>query len=129
MKVFGRRYDTGDTVVVEVANRVIVSIDKFVTTSPVSWLAPGFVDLQVNGYRGQEFNAPDLTVEQVFKVCRDMDVDGVTSFVPTSTTHSFVRQSEAMRTLAKACDQSPEVARRVPGFHLEGPYISAADGP
>jgi N-acetylglucosamine-6-phosphate deacetylase len=129
MKVIGRRYDTGDAVVVEVANREIVSIEKIAATSPLAWLAPGFVDLQVNGYHGQEFNAPDLTIEQVLKVCRDMDVDGVTSFVPTSTTHSFLRQSEAMRTLAKACDQLPEVAHRVPGFHLEGPYISAADGP
>ena len=58
-----------------------------------------------------------------------MDADGVTSFLPTSTTHSFERQSTAMRALATACEQSPEVARRVPGFHLEGPYIATADGP
>jgi N-acetylglucosamine-6-phosphate deacetylase len=93
------------------------------------WLAPGFVDLQVNGYRGQEFNDPALTIHAVAKVCRAMDADGVTGFCPTSTTHSFEMQATTMRTLAAACEQLPDVARRVVGFHLEGPYISPHDGP
>ncbi len=129
MRIIGRRYDTGEAVALEIANHRIASVERIVATGRLAWIAPGFVDLQVNGYRGQEFNAPDLTVEQVLQVCHDMDVDGVTSFVPTSTTHSFERQCSAMRALAAACEQSPEIACRVPGFHLEGPYISSADGP
>lgn len=129
MRVLGRRYDTGEVVAIQIANRSIAAVDRVPTNQPVPWLASGFVDLQVNGYRGQEFNAPGLSTEQILRVCRDMDLDGVTSFLPTSTTHSFERQASAMRALATGCEQSPEVARRVPGFHLEGPYISPADGP
>src|SRR5262249_28292297 len=33
------------------------------------------------------------------------------------------------RVLAKACDGDARVANAVPGFHLEGPYISSEDGP
>jgi N-acetylglucosamine-6-phosphate deacetylase len=129
MRVVGRRYDTGEAVALQIAAGHIGSIERIAPVRQCCWLAPGFVDLQVNGYRGQEFNAPGLTTDQVLNVCRDMDKDGVTSFVPTSTTHSFERQTAAMRGLAAACEQSPEIARRVPGFHLEGPYISPADGP
>jgi N-acetylglucosamine-6-phosphate deacetylase len=129
MRIVGRRYDTGDAVALEVAKGRIVAVDRVAESRQLPWVAPGFVDLQVNGYRGQEFNASDLTSEQVLNVCHDMDVDGVTTFLPTSTTHSFDRQCAAMRALAKACEELPEVASRVPGFHLEGPYISPADGP
>src|SRR5687768_16802318 len=112
MRIIGRRYDTGEAVALQIANRSIIALERIATAQRLSWLAPGFVDLQVNGYRGQEFNAPELTIEQVLQVCHDMDVDGVTSFVPTSTTHSFERQSAAMRALAAAWDQSPEIAQR-----------------
>jgi N-acetylglucosamine-6-phosphate deacetylase len=32
-------------------------------------------------------------------------------------------------TLARLCDSDPTLARTIPGFHLEGPYIAAEDGP
>src|SRR5262249_12675635 len=34
-----------------------------------------------------------------------------------------------LRTLGAACDTDPELAHATPAFHLEGPYISAEDGP
>lgn len=129
MRLLGRRYDTGQCVAVQARNGLITGIELVASSRQLPWLAPGFVDLQVNGYRGQEFNAPDLTAEQVAGVCRDMDVDGVTLFLPTSTTHSFERQCAAMRVLAQACETSTQVSARVAGFHLEGPYISPVDGP
>jgi len=98
-------------------------------TTHASWLAPGFVDLQVNGYGGQEFNDAQLDADKVQHVCRAMDRDGVTGFLATATTHGYDMLSHTMRTLAQTCETVPEVARRVPGFHLEGPYISREDGP
>lgn len=129
MQVVGRRYDTGESVVVQIEGGRITGLSPADPRQPLPWLAPGFVDLQVNGYQVQEFNDPALTVEKVENVCRAMDCDGVTGFCPTSTTHSFEMQARTMRILASACEQSAEVARRVVGFHLEGPYISAVDGP
>lgn len=129
MQIAGRRYDTGEAVAVEIDNGRIVGLTPIDPGQQLPWIAPGFVDLQVNGYRGQEFNDPALSIEKVENVCRAMDEDGVTGFCPTSTTHSFAVQSNAMRRLADACEQSRVVASRVPGFHLEGPYISSVDGP
>ena len=64
----------------------IVSISQADDDSPgLPIIAPGLVDLQVNGYGGQEFNDLELTVEKVEQVSRALDRDGVTSYLPTST--------------------------------------------
>jgi N-acetylglucosamine-6-phosphate deacetylase len=128
MQFVAKRYDTGDAVSISLVDGLIGSITP-TTATTLSWVAPGFFDLQVNGYGGQEFNDLELTTEKIEAVSKAMDADGVTSYLPTATTHGFEMLSNTMRTLAAACEASPEVARRVAGFHLEGPYISTQDGP
>ncbi|HUG68584.1 MAG TPA: amidohydrolase family protein [Pirellulaceae bacterium] len=129
MQIRGRRYDDGTPVSVTIGNGKITDITPVADGANEPWLAPGFVDLQVNGYGGQEFNDFELTTEKVIRVSRAMDADGVTSYLPTATTHSFEMLSHTMKILAAACEDSSEVARRVSGFHVEGPYISRQDGP
>jgi N-acetylglucosamine-6-phosphate deacetylase len=92
-------------------------------------VAPGFVDLQVNGYGGQEFADIHLTIEKVEKVVLALDGCGVTQHCPTLTTQSFEVLEHSMRIIRQALDELPTVAARVPGIHLEGPYISPEDGP
>ncbi len=133
--ILGRRYDQGDVVSVAVEDGRVVEVrsvrlaDLNLTASEIPWIAPGFVDLQVNGYGGQEFNDFDLTPEKVAEVSLAFDACGVTAYLPTSTTHSFEMLAATMKTLATARETIPEVAARVPGFHLEGPYFSPEDGP
>ena len=129
MQIRGRRYDDGTSVVITIGEGVVTDITPVSGVPNDPWLAPGFVDLQVNGYGGQEFNDFELNTDKVIRISQAMDADGVTSYLPTTTTHSFEMLSHAMKTLAAACDESSEVARRVPGFHVEGPYISKQDGP
>ena len=128
MQIFGRRYDTGEFIEITVDDGHITSIAAGRSSEDACWVAPGLVDLQINGYGGTEFNDPQLNVDRIVAIGTAMDADGVTSYLPTATTHSYEMLSHVMATLAAACD-SPEVARRVPGFHLEGPYISREDGP
>jgi N-acetylglucosamine-6-phosphate deacetylase len=92
-------------------------------------VAPGFVDLQINGYGGMEFNDAGLTVEKVRQVALSQDAFGVTSFLATTTTDSHNVFAHALATIARAIEQLPEVAARIPGIHLEGPFISPDDGP
>ena len=49
------------------------------------WIAPGMIDLQVNGYSGPDFNVPELTVDDVVRVAEAMARFGVTQFCPTLT--------------------------------------------
>ncbi len=135
MQIIGRRYDTAELVTVDVQDGRIAQIQPVEGTvesfqpSDAPWIAPGFVDLQVNGYGGQEFNDLKLTTEGVAAITNQMNACGVTSYLPTSTTHSFEMLSHALKTIARACDSDPEIAARVPGIHLEGPYLSSEDGP
>jgi N-acetylglucosamine-6-phosphate deacetylase len=127
-----RRYDTAQSVTIHVSHGVIQQVVPLGGASdPASlpWVSPGFVDLQVNGYGGQDFGDPDLNVDDVARVCKALDSSGVTRCCPTVTTHHAQVLQHALRTIAHACRTVPDVAARVIGIHLEGPYISPADGP
>lgn len=133
MEIVGRRYDTGEPVRVECAHGKISRLEPLsaaeATHHHLPWLAPGFVDVQVNGYGGQAFNDPQLTPDQVYQVSCAMDGGGVTTYLPTCVTDSYEVLSHALAAYAEACETMPEVAARAPGFHLEGPFISREDGP
>ncbi|MBW3598281.1 MAG: amidohydrolase family protein [Planctomycetes bacterium] len=132
MQITGRRYETAAPVIVETAGGVVKQVRPLpadAAAGPLPWIAPGFVDLQVNGYGGQEFTDPKLTVERVEKISLGMDSCGVTKYCPTATTQSFEVLEHSLRTIWQACESRSSVAARVAGIHLEGPYISCEDGP
>ncbi len=131
MRILARRFDTAEPVGLELAGGRIAAItplSESEASGSLPWLAPGLIDLQVNGYGGQEFSADNLTVEHVAKIAAAMDAFGVTQFCPTVTTQSVACMTHALRTLCQACDRLPELARRIPGFHVEGPYLTTENG-
>jgi N-acetylglucosamine-6-phosphate deacetylase len=83
----------------------------------------GFVDLQVNGFAGVDFNSTGLTSDQVGRAADALRATGVTRFLPTLITGPFDRFARCARTLADS--EHPSIS----GLHMEGPYISPADGP
>lgn len=101
------------------------------------YIAPGLIDIQVNGYNSVSFglegaeNTPasdrGLTVSDVRKVTEGLWEEGVTTYFPTLTTNSQDLLLKNFGILAKAMDD-PSLLGSIPGFHLEGPYISAVDG-
>lgn len=93
------------------------------------WVAPSLFDTQINGCHGISFNSESLTedgVRRVVEVCRS---HGIGQFFPTLVTNSFEALHHGFDTLRRACEVDPLIARTVPGFHLEGPYLSPEDGP
>src|SRR5215468_3816039 len=92
-------------------------------------VAPGLIDIQINGYDGVDFNAPDTGAEQIADATRKLWRTGVTAFCPTIITESFDHISKCVSNLVRAADESPEFARAMIGIHVEGPYISPEDGP
>ncbi len=131
MRVVGRRYDQGQPISIEIAEGRVARVDPLRCSErgTLPWLAPGLVDLQVNGYAGHEFTRWDLTGEIVEQISMAMDPLGVTAYLPTVITQSHELLLHALGTIAEAIQTRPEVARRVAGIHLEGPFISAQDGP
>ena len=89
---------------------------------------PGLLDLQCNGYAGVDFNHPDTTAEQMADGIRAMWRDGCAHVLPTLITASPERLAILFQRLTAALDSDANVAASVPGFHLEGPFISPQDG-
>jgi N-acetylglucosamine-6-phosphate deacetylase len=82
-----------------------------------------FVDIQVNGFAGVDYNTPGLTAERLHASIAALRATGVTRFLPTVITGSLDHFTACVRPLADADD--PAIA----GIHMEGPYISPVDGP
>jgi len=133
MRLFGRRYDTAEPVSVEVSRGRISRVTPWTAEQAPPerrpWIAPGLVDIQVNGYGGQEFSSPDLAPEKVETIVRGYDAFGLARCCPTLFTQSFDVMQHSLRTIVSACRSSCEVARRIAGIHVEGPYLSPEDGP
>jgi N-acetylglucosamine-6-phosphate deacetylase len=135
MHLRGRRFDTGQLIELHVGGG---KVDRAVYCSegaerhlsqPQPWIFPGLVDLQINGCGGREFSGPDLCTEDLVSVAAKMSRFGVSRFCPTLTTQSHEILKRSLTVIARACDASRSLARRVAGIHLEGPYISPEDGP
>ena len=94
-----------------------------------SWLSPGFVDLQVNGYLGSDVNADSVDADTIIALTKQLHSTGVTTFLPTIITASEEKILAALRAIAEARRISPLVAHAVPFVHVEGPAISPEDGP
>lgn len=100
---------------------------------PRALTSPGFVDLQVNGFAGVDFNDPAIRPEAFARSIQRLFQTGVTRFLPTVISSSPERMTGVLRELAAAKQEfqrcgMPE-ANAIAGFHVEGPHISAEDGP
>ena len=125
-----RRYDTLRPVRIEISQGRIHSIRSSETLDDgLPIVAPGLIDLQINGFGGIEFNDPRLTPEKVRQVALSQDQFGVTAFLATCTTDSHEVLRHALATIASAMEHDHDVAQRICGIHLEGPFISPDDGP
>lgn len=123
-----RHFATGDPLALTIAAGHITVVELS-TNQPTAWVAPAFLDVQINGCLGIAFNSPDLTTDGVHTVTAECRKHGIGAYLPTLITGSFEALRHGFDTLANAIDASGELARRIPGFHLEGPYLSAEDGP
>jgi N-acetylglucosamine-6-phosphate deacetylase len=131
MLLRARHFTTGQSVDVTVVDGRIASVapaSSQPATHQAGWIAPGFFDLQINGCDGISFNSPKLTLEDVRHVVAVCRKHGIAELFPTLVTNSFVALAHGFATLNRAC-ADPDLLRNLPGFHLEGPYISAEDGP
>ncbi|WP_343553613.1 amidohydrolase family protein [Pantoea sp.] len=125
----GRDYRTLQPIELQMQDGLIMDIRPLDTLDDDTILAPGLVDLQINGFQGVDFNHFPFSEEDVLRATRALWQQGVTSYLPTVITAQPTLIAQAMQRLASACEHHPDVANAVPGFHLEGPFLSPEDGP
>lgn len=91
-------------------------------------LSPGFIDLQLNGCGGVNFNEnEDLVTRQTLETMLECNLrHGCTTFLPTLITNPYELRAHAIKVVADLHAEIPSAVSYVPGLHLEGPHISLA---
>lgn len=138
--VEGRLVEDGGTARVVVRDGLITEIERAgvaaagpnaaaAATAADAWIAPGWMDVQVNGFDGHDVNEAGVRADDVAAMVRSLWRFGVTAVCPTVCTASEERIVAALRAIADACEADPLIAESIVGIHVEGPHISAEDGP
>lgn len=126
--VVGKHYKDKSPIVIEFNNGHIQKIGPFAGKISSEILGPGFVDLQVNGFNGIDFNEKGLSPAKVVKLTKDLWREGVTTYYPTLITNAKEQIHTSIKSIVKACEDSL-VGDSIGGIHLEGPFLSKKDGP
>ena len=88
----------------------------------------GWIDLQVNGYGGVDFNAPGLTAEAVRTVTERLKADGTVGYMPTLVTGDPDVLIPVVRTIVEARRRYAVCEKNIIGIFMEGPFISDRPG-
>lgn len=89
--------------------------------------APGFIDLQVNGFMGIDFSSENLTVDQIRDVTAELIKRGIVGYCPTMVTSPDDVYKRNL-PIFRAAYRDPFLSKHLLGIHLEGPFISKAEG-
>lgn len=98
---------------------------------PERFTGPGLFDLQVNGYAGFDFNSSSegWSDSDFHRVRLGLGRRGLTTVLPTLITAPAERLLGSARRYREILDADATLASFFPLLHLEGPFISAEDGP
>ncbi|MDB5326057.1 MAG: nagA, partial [Phycisphaerales bacterium] len=90
--------------------------------------SPGYIDLQVNGFGGVDFNSDDLSAEMLHLACERLRDGGVKHILATVITDHIPVMCGRLKRLVSLVEKD-ELAREViAGFHIEGPFINETPG-
>ncbi len=116
---------------VSIEDGKIISVATEMLTVPASsemidgedcFLAPGFIDLQLNGAFGMDFTD---NPESIWDVGELLPRTGTTSFLPTIVTAQLEQYAEALHVY-RAGTPAHHHGARPQGYHFEGPFLNPA---
>lgn len=96
-----------------------VPADRELAAGPGEMIAPGFIDLQVNGFNGHD---AAQGADAIGAISSLLPAYGVTSFLPTLIS----RPLDDAQAFVRAARAAPAPGARVLGAHLEGPFLNPA---
>lgn len=125
--ITGRDPQNGRCMALHIDKGVVTRVENSSIQSDF-FLAPGLVDLQVNGRSGFDVNSDQLTTKTILGLVDVMLSEGITCFAPTIITAPEEKICHALSVISKACRSQPRAAACIGFIHLEGPHISPLDG-
>lgn len=127
MTVCGIHPATGRSVEIRAADGLLESVEP--TDAPAeAYVSPGWIDLQVNGFAGVDYNDPRSPADEIDRSIEAQRATGVARFYPTVITGAHEEMAGSLRNLARA-RRALDRGGSMLGFHVEGPWISPLDGP
>ena len=87
-----------------------------------------YVDLQVNGFAGVDFNDPSLESADVVRAARAMLDAGYRHALPTVITAPLPDMERCLQVIARAIAEDEIAGALFPGVHVEGPFLSPEKG-
>src|SRR3954470_1772250 len=113
-------YATRQPVHLQWKNGKISSLDpSTVNPPPNQWLAPGLVDLQINGYAGVDFQQDNVSPDDLHRAASGLAQAGCTRF-PLSAVHDrWDKMLVRLQHYRKLRAQSPALQSAIAGWHIE----------
>ncbi len=122
-------YRTGNPVRLDWSNGVVTAFGPAaLPPGNLPWLAPTLFDLQINGFAGVDFQQDALPLDALVHAARELRRHGCARWLLTLVTDAWPRLMARVRHSRHLCEEEPELARAVVGFHIEGPFLSAEPG-
>src|SRR5262245_27715417 len=124
MRIRGKLCETGHPATVTIdSDRIaeIASAGEADLGGEDVWIAPGFIDVQLNGYGGYDFNrgfwvqgeVPADTIPRIVELAAR---SGTAMSCPTICTNSREGMIDGLREVARACDGDARLARAIPAI-------------
>src|SRR5512145_372131 len=102
MKCFGLDPSSGSYLEIDY-DAVITGVDTLIATpADPLYVAPAWIDLQVNGYAGVDYNSPVTSHEEIGRSIEVLHSTGTARFYPTVITGSPANMEGSLRNLARA---------------------------
>jgi N-acetylglucosamine-6-phosphate deacetylase len=87
-----------------------------------------FIDVQVNGYAGRDFNDLGLAPEDWHAACQRMREDGLSGVLATFVTGDIEAMAARLARLVEVRARDSLVHEMIWGVHIEGPFLSPRPG-
>ncbi|MEX2445615.1 MAG: amidohydrolase family protein [Alkalispirochaeta sp.] len=129
MRISGRSLSTEKGIELKIKGGRIDAVEAIELPSEAPYLSPGFIDLQVNGYRGVDYSREGLDKEDVPRMTTMLAAAGTTMHLPTLVTGPQDRLLKNLAVINAALTFGGGLEQAIPGIHMEGPYLSGEDGP
>lgn len=88
----------------------------------------GYIDLQVNGYAGIDFNSDSLTAEGLHTACEALRRDGVEGILATIITDAIDTMASRIQRVVELRERDELAQQLIVGMHIEGPFINEQPG-
>jgi len=87
-----------------------------------------YIDLQLNGCHGVDFNADGLSAAACHAACEELRADGVRHVLATIISDDLDRMAARLAKIATIRRQDPLAASVIRGIHVEGPFLNPEPG-